>query len=96
MKNSLDPFPNSNHVFNTLMIQETIIRIGRKKEVTDRDFYMSLLFKAYSGLVWYVEWKKCKSIVDHVRNTAQDDTGILSYREVHVRYMYFEGLTWFV
>ena len=48
---------------------------GLKKETTDRDQYISMLLKAYTGLVWCVEWKQCQRTVENFRSSADLESG---------------------
>lgn len=52
--------------------------IGVKKEPTARSEYIDVLFEAYHGLVYYVEWLKVKSQMEHVQNTATDNIHLQS------------------
>ena len=58
-----------------MFCQENITLRGLKKETTDRDQYLSMLLKAYTGLVWYIEWKQCQRTVENFRSTVDLESG---------------------
>ena len=55
------------------ILQENIVRPG--KEPTDRECYITTLFRAYCGLVWYVEWKQCRHSLEQLKSSEEQETG---------------------